>query len=296
MSVTFARTADVAAAIDGGREITVSAYTLHRGSVLAALERAGDRGAHVHVVLERAPVDGTNGGPGGTQAQNAGSLAALRAHHVDAVTTAPGEPMLHAKSAVVDGVAFLDDRNFPDSGANTVVRDDRARDVAAVANGTPSATLATTKRGALAMEATVVGRGDDVVVETESFGGSAVSKTLRAMAQSGHPPRMRVVVAASEFRTNAKERELLASLAAAGVDVRVGAADEKMAVAGSHAWLGSTNATAAYYDKVHHHDLGAQRDWGMAIDDPPMVAELRKRFEANWHAAKPLASALRELV
>jgi hypothetical protein len=298
MSLTLVSTQDVAAAIDRCREIVLTAYTLGPGSVLDALERAGDRGAKVRVVLDAAPLDDSHGGADGPQAHNAAAVSALRRHGVDAVTTRAGEPVLHLKSALVDGVAFLDDRNWPDRGANTVLRDDRPGDLTALRSLHAGArgpapisteTLAVTKRAALAMEARVVTAGADVVVETESFGGSKVSAALREMARHPDHPRMRLIVADREYATNAKERKLLASIAAAGVEVRVGAADEKMAAAGSHAWLGSTNATATFYDKERKIDLGAQRDWGTHIEEPGLVTALRERFERNWSAAVPLA-------
>ncbi len=296
MGVTFSATADVAAAIARGHEISLTAYTLKPGRVLDALVGAADAGAKVRVVLEREPLDEEHA-PDGPQAANRAALATLRAHGVDAVATDVGEPVLHLKSAIVDGVLYLDDRNWPDRGGNTVLRDDRPADVAAVARlrerapHAYSPTLATNKARALAMEAEVVARGGDIVMETESFGGSKVSAVLRGLAKEAGHPRIRLLVADREAE-KPREMQLLRSIAAAGVEVRIGHANEKMAAAGSHAWIGSTNATATFYNPQTHVDLGAQRDWGMDIDDPAMVAELRKRFEANWTAAAPLKTSL----
>ena len=65
------------------------------------------------------------------------------------------------KAAVVDGVAWLDDRNWAGSGSETVVRDSDPDDVAAVAAavaGRPGADrhLATTKAGAQRLESAVI--------------------------------------------------------------------------------------------------------------------------------------------
>jgi hypothetical protein len=58
--------------------------------------------------------------------------------------------------------------------------------------------------------------------------------------------------------------------------------DEKLAVAGSTAWMGSANATYA------RGAAGAQRDWGLTTQAPELVAALRAQFERNWRAAAPL--------
>ena len=63
-----------------------------------------------------------------------------------------------------------------------------------------------------------------------------------------------------------------------GVRVRVCKDSEKLAVAGSGAWLGSANATAAFGES----DM---IDWGLCTSDPAIVSAVRARLEAAWDGA-----------
>jgi hypothetical protein len=190
------------------------------------------------------------------------------------------------KAAVVDGVAFLDDRNFPGDGRDTIVRTRDAGEVRmvraalsgqGVAKGASTQRFATEKRAALRLEAGAIlgGSGDRVDVESEAFGFSAVSKALRARALGG--AHVRLLVAEREFRgAGTQERRGLARLIAAGVSVRVGASDEKLCVAGDRGWVGSANATFPE----------PMIDWGLATRSKPMLGAIRSAFERNWDAAR----------
>lgn len=277
------------------RQIALTAYTLRGGQVLDALAAAARRGADVRVRLERDPFDDA---AGTLHAANAAAIRTLRSAGASAELTKPGEPVLHLKAAVVDGVAWLDDRNWAAGGAQRILRDTDADDVAVVASAVAGGAgtdghLATTKSGAQRLEADVIGRAGPAPlgVESESFGPGTIYNALLHRAQAQLPTRL--VVAGREVAEpgNRRERALLARMAALGVDVRVGdpAAgdlDEKMAVAGADAWLGSANATYAYGAD------GAQRDWGMSLREPAMVDGARAAFERNWRAARPLAEVV----
>ena len=90
------------------RRIALSAYTLRAGEVLDALVAAAGRGAEVRVRLERDPLDDA---AGTLHRANAAALAALRRAGANAEATGPGEPVLHLKAALVDGVVMWNMRN-----------------------------------------------------------------------------------------------------------------------------------------------------------------------------------------
>jgi hypothetical protein len=224
-------------------------------------------------------------------------LATLRAAGARAETTAPGEPVLHMKAALVDGVAWLDDRNWAAGGAERVVRDSDADDVAAVAaalTGAPGSDghLATTKAGAQRLEADVIaGAGaGPLCVESESFGNGPIYAALLRRAEAHLPTRLLVAGREVAEPGNRLERAHLTRLAALGVGVRTGDArhgdlDEKLAVAPGDAWVGSANATYA------RGAAGAQREWGLATRIPAVREGLRAAFERNWSAAIAFAGA-----
>jgi hypothetical protein len=274
------------------RSIVLTSYTLRAGVVLDALVDAARRGAEVRVRLEGDPLDDA---AGSLHQANANALAALRAAGASASSTGPGEPVLHLKAAVVDGAAWLADRNWAGRGAERVLRDTDADDVAAVASavgGGPGADghLATTKSGAQRLEADVIaGAGNaPLAVESESFGNGPIYGALLHRAEAHRPTRL--IVAGREVAEagNRTERAHLARLAALGVEVRVGNPlrgdlDEKLAVTAADAWVGSANATYA------RGAAGAQRDWGLATRDRTVGDGLRAAFERNWSAARPPA-------
>jgi hypothetical protein len=274
--------------------IALSSYTLRPGPVLDGLLAAARRGADVRVRLERDPFDDA---AGTLHQANARALAQLRAAGAQVALRAPGEPVLHMKAAVVDGVAWLDDRNWAGGGAERVVRDSDPDDVTAVAAALAGRAghdghLATTKAAAQRLEGDVIraagpGRLD---VESESFGNGPIYAALLRRARAGLPTRLLVAGREVAEAGNRIERAHLARLAALGVAVRRGDRgrgdlDEKLAVTAGDAWIGSANATYA------RGAAGAQRDWGLATRAPAVRAGLRAAFERNWAAAIPLAGA-----
>jgi hypothetical protein len=281
------------------QQIALTAYTLREGPVLDALLAAARRGAEVSVRLERDPLDDA---AGTLHAANAATLAKLRGAGATAEATKPGEPVLHLKAAVVDGVAWLDDRNWASGGAERILRDTDADDVAAVTSavaGGPGADrhLATTKSGAQRLEGDVIAKAGSapLVLESESFGNGTIYNALLHRAEAHLFTRLIVAGREAGQAGSHTERAHLARLAALGVEVRVGNPkhndlDEKLAVAGDGAWVGSANATYA------RGTYGAQRDWGMATRDSAIVDGLRSAFERNWSAARPLVNAVKTAV
>ncbi len=275
------------------QRIHLTAYILQRGKVLNALVAAARRGAEVEVRLERDPLDDP---AGDLHRVNADALAKLQAAGASAETTKAGEPMLHLKAAVVDGVAWLDDRNWADGGAGRLVCDTDPADVAVVASavsGEPGADehLATTKAGAQQLESALIDRAGagPLAVESESFGNGAIYNALLHRAEAHLPIRLIVAGREAAQATGGFERAHLQHLAALGVAVRLGNPkhgdlNEKLAVANGSAWIGSTNATYA------RGPAGEQRDWGLTTQARPVVDGLRAAFERNWSAARPLAN------
>ena len=293
MSIALSSVAAFAAAVAGARTVDAAAYTLRDGVVRSALVTAARGGASVRVRLERDPLDDA---AGTLHRANAESVALLSAAGADAALTGPGETVLHIKAAVVDGVAWLADRNWAADGPATVVCDSDPADVAAVTaalDGSASAggQLRTTKRGAQFLEVDLLrGAGSaPVLIESESFGSGAIYAALLARARQGWPTRLLVAgrEAGQPGPAGDSERRRLARLAALGAEVRTGDPqgldfDEKLAVTSAGAWVGSANATYA------RGAAGEQRDWGLSTRLPALVDGLRAAFERNWRAARPL--------
>jgi phosphatidylserine/phosphatidylglycerophosphate/cardiolipin synthase-like enzyme len=296
LMLTLSSTGELLSSLAGAREIALTAYTLPAGRVLDGLAAAAQAGAHVRVRLEGYIYKDD----GSVTEANAAAIAKLRAAGADAQLVHPEQnapdPMLHCKAALVDGSLFLDDRNWPDDGADTIVRDDFPRDEQIVRDAVageedaPTPFFAVAKREALASEARLLYEahaGDDVIVESESFGASnRVYSAIDALGRQG--AHVRLLVSARDMRGNANEQGALKKLAADGVGVRVVDADEKLAVvSGTRGWIGSANATVAF----DHPD---QLDWGARTDAPSILVHLRQTFEKRWQSAQPLTAALRE--
>jgi phosphatidylserine/phosphatidylglycerophosphate/cardiolipin synthase-like enzyme len=276
--------ASVAAAIASGTDVSLSAYILRPGSAVEnALERAADRGARVSVTLEGNPYRGGRGADSPARA-NRRAAECLRQHGVAVRLTGRSDVPVHLKAAVVDGTAYLDDRNWTGDGHDTIVATSDARAVAAVGAalaGRAQASvpeLALDKQQALRLEARAIrgAAGDRLDVQSESFGYSCIYEALRYRAS--HGTHVRLVVSAREFahRGNVAERSALRRLRAAGVDVRVAVGEEKLCIGGDRGWVGSANATFAGRPML---------DWGLRTRDPALLRELERRFASTWSSA-----------
>ncbi len=274
----------VLAAIRQAREVSCSAYRLRPGSLFDALGAAAAAGARVQVRLG-GPLPGRDAPAG-----NGEAVKGLLALGADAALASPGGEALHLKAVIADGTLFLDDRNWPGQGRDTILATNDPNDLAAVrsalAGGPPSlgaggSGLATLKGRALELEAETIAAGapgDRVDCESESFGPGPVCAALRRRAESG--TRVRLLVGARDL--GAREVRALRGLAAAGAEVRLGDGGEKLALAGDRAWVGSANATSA---------SPATLDWGYATSAAGLVGALRARFEEGWSAGRPIAAA-----
>jgi hypothetical protein len=172
--VTLSSTRAAIQSLNSAHRVTFSAYVLRPGKMFEGLAAAARRGAAVHVRVEGSPY----GGPGLAR-ENRAALARLRACGADARAVdadGTGRKALHSKALVADGALFLDDRNWPDDGRDTVVRDDFGADVRAVASAlseTPfesSLYFAVRRDEAIALETRLLysaNPGEDVVVASE---------------------------------------------------------------------------------------------------------------------------------
>lgn len=249
-------------AIDRARSVSVIAYQLPRGKVLDALEQAARRGCSVHVRLEAKPYPDPTGG---IVRHNRSVVRELRRCGADAgFEDADASKPLHAKAADVDGTLYLDDVNFAKRG--TLLR------------VCGRAAIAWDKRSALDSERRLiesrnwVGR---VEVASETIGrGSAIYSSLLRLGVLGAHPRLLI----SREALTPQERKLIGRLESCGVDVRSCDANEKFAVAGARAWIGSANATSPY----PKNDI----DWGLVTKNRSIIAHLRRAFESRWRDAR----------
>jgi phosphatidylserine/phosphatidylglycerophosphate/cardiolipin synthase-like enzyme len=280
-------------ALRRAQTVLLTAYILRPGSVLDALEDAARRGARVTVRLEGRPY-----GKAGSQiaAENRATVRALRRCGADASladTNASNGPALHMKAAVCDGVAFLDDRNWPRQG-DTIVRDNFPADVRAIETAALTGRalrapdLCTNKRDALWSERRLLasaGKAKRVDVQSESFGASGGTYgELKWLAQSG--VACRLIVARRDLKE--KTRRALDALTRAGVSVRLSDSDEKMAlVDGKRAWIGSANCSSPFYN-------GNALEWSLRTGAPAILTRLSRRFDATWRTAQPWIADLDE--
>ena len=222
MTASIAPAGAVVRALDAARSIRLGAYVLSDGAVRRALERAGDRGADVAVTLAGEPFAGAAAATFGARAAQA-ARRELEAHHVRVRVAGAGEPTLHFKGAAIDGEAYLDDRNWTDDGADTVLRTSDAKALATVAAAldgvaSPAGALATDKPAALRDEAAAIanGSGDRIDVESETFGRSAVSKALYDRLAGGAHVRLLVTAREADAASGTAERAALDRLAGRG--------------------------------------------------------------------------------
>ena len=284
MSITLSSINELSAAIRRASHVEFGSFVLGGGPVRDALAAAAERGADVDVVLARRPYAT---GAGGAR-ENAGSAEILRDAGAHVTLMHGRATWFHVKGAVCDGVAYLDDRNFPRTD-QTVLRDDDPNDVALVSaaihgTGTTSPTLATEKDDALWQEANLIrgATGKPVIVETETFGPGIVSSALRLHAQSGAPTTL---IVSPEVAAKPQTRAMLRGMRSAGVEVHETGSSEKCALAGDTVWVGSANASFAF------GDAGKQIDWGVVTREPHVVDAVRAALARDLGRTPLRASA-----
>ncbi|MEO9264269.1 MAG: hypothetical protein ABI282_09250 [Candidatus Baltobacteraceae bacterium] len=285
--LALSSTTDVVAAVRSARDVSLAAYILRPGPVESALVDAARHGARVRVRLEGQPFGDVRGD---LAAGNRRAIEELRSAGADArLAHEPGsaEPPLHLKALVTGDAVYLDDRNWAGDGEETIVRDTFSQDRRMVADAIagkadpPSPFFAAEKHDALASAARLLDsctKRDDVALESESFGAyNSTYYALDDLAKRGCAPR--ILIADREFESNPKERAAVEALERDGADVRITASDEKFALVGNRAWIGSANATAAF-------DRPDQLDWSVRTDNAAIVARERVVFEKRWQSAQ----------
>lgn len=280
--VQLSSTQALLGAMRRAHRISLASYTIGRGPVLDALLQAAHRGAVVRVRLEGFLYSGSE-----IQRENAEAAALLAKAGADVAlvhrSADATDPMLHLKGAAIDNAAFLDDRNWRAAPDDTIVRSTSRSEVRMIkdavnGNGDDALpSLAVRKRDALDSEAEVIRsarHGDRVLVESESFGSSnaVYSAIERAIARGAH---VDVLLSSRDVVRNPRERAAIARLKSEGVRVKESGTGEKFAVAGTRAWIGSANASAAF----SHPD---QLDWGACSRSGALLAHLRRAFARAW--------------
>src|SRR5579884_1470920 len=138
------------------------------------------------------------------------------------------------------------------------------------------AALALRKDEALRREAALIEGAphDPVLVETETIGRGPLSHALREHAAAGAATTLIVAPAPARKRS---EAETIRELRAHGVRVLTGGSDEKMALAGDAAWIGSANGTSTYYTGKdgRPRPAGDQIEWGLVTREPRLVDAVR---------------------
>lgn len=268
MTLSLSSVPDVLARIGSAHDVAFGSYFLPRGGMRDALVDAARRGAHVDVTLQADPYRNPFGGR-----CNADAARMLRAAGATVSLLPSASAPFHLKAAVCDGVAYLDDRNWTKRGPEIVVGDDDPTDVGLVrdalaGHGGADAALATRKDVALAREVALVEGARDVpvIVETERVATSPLTRALREHARAGAPTTL---VVARATRRSPQEASAIKQLVADGVAVRVGGSNQKLALAGRAAWIGSGNATGA------SGRTAGQLEWGMLTRDRTLVGAVR---------------------
>ena len=94
----------------------------------------------------------------------------------------------------------------------------------------------------------------------------STSPLTRALRRSARARRADDARRRARAHASHREAHAIAALARAGVDVREGGANEKLALAGDAAWIGSCNATGAA------GRVARQLEWGLVTRDPALVS------------------------
>ena len=280
MGLTLSSCAAAVARIGRAREIAFGAYVLRDGAMREALLAAARRGASVRVTLQRDPYGDQNGGEA---AANAAAAAALRAAGARVRLLSRRAAPFHLKAVVCDGVAFLDDRNWPLDGG-LVVADDDARDVALIAaalrgSGGDDGALSTRKDAALEREAALIAATPldaPLVVGSESFGAGPVANALFERARSGGASTLVI----DPCDVDRRRAGVLHALSRAGVHVRNSVAGEKFVLAGDRAWIGSANATYAGGERAD------QIEWGVVTSAPALLDAVRALAAGSARTAR----------
>jgi hypothetical protein len=304
--------------VPNGRTICLSAWDLS-SNVVSALETAAHNGASVTVIT---PLSQNRSNSAGIA-----TIVAAGGHAKYEYTSSPGTPAssiayqqapmdIHAKFALIDGVAYMDGHNW--FNTDVVMRDGFARDFAAIqadltafpalppsGNGT---TFSTDKQISLHTESDYIqgisgflNASSEFDFITESFNPNPprsgpveynddVYAGLCQIAASASAPTMHVIVERfSGYSSTARAALQNLMLHDPNAFVRTdNHGHEKISMFRPAAggaplrgvWFGSSNSTTT--------DLF---DWGMDLSDTGVMTALASYFDAEWSGASPIPAA-----
>ena len=279
-SVSVVAFTTVTSAITSGHNVCVSAYVFTT-AMFDALQTAAQNGEKVTVVL-----------PNEEKSSDSSDASTLQSAGATIVWD-PGSPNdnpLHAKLAIVDGVAYLDGRNWDTT--DVTITDGVPADYTAIENAlnldpTSSTNLDTLKSYSIAREDAFIngaGATSGVTVQfmSESFGSDTNTVTaLENAAEAG--ATVRVIVLSSDESGNSTEEAALNAMKADGVQIRLNPASgsEKMTLISnqSTAWFGSANATTYSTTATNYID------WGMTVTSASVISTLQSYFNSTWSSS-----------
>lgn len=255
-------------AVSFAHTITVSAFTISpRGPMMGALVSAAASGAHITIILDRDAFGG---------ALRMNEETTDRAQRSGIRVLQSGDA-LHIKIALVDGAAFVSDRNWTRDGlifADPLPADRDLLTAALQGRTGQNGHLWTRKADALRAEAALLAMraGRMVFVSTESF--NAYTPVYRELlTRAGEGDQVYLLVTQTEYNEDSRDRAAVATLSRDGVHVHISTSDDKFAVDGTHVWAGSANLTSG---------LPNQIDFGLTLSDGTIATQLRNVFQAEW--------------
>jgi predicted small lipoprotein YifL len=291
-------------ALEASKQACISVYT-PSGEVMSAMETAARNGSAVTVIF---PAEEYT-----SEESNASTLAGDGVHVVWLQDTQSPEYVIsatpaaeyiansylpiHAKFALVDGVAYMDGHNWFESDPTDVILEDQnpadytaiQTDLTTFPSAPPTVTgsnyvFTTDKYNSLNEEASMinaagVGAGDTILFMSESFldyGNSAPESVFNALLTSAKAGAAVYVVVEGTI-TSSYEACALSILAYNGANIRVqsaGGSEKILMISNSTtvtaAWMGSSNMTD--YDYI---------DWGMTIpvSNTSLITELQGNYD-----------------
>lgn len=267
--------------LSAGHSVCFSAYVFSTDS-FNALDAAAKAGATETVVLPQEE--------SGLDSAKAATLQSDGATIVWDPGSSGGDNPLHAKLAIVDGIAYLDGRNW--DSTDVVIDDGTSADFTPIENAlnlnpTSSTNLDTLKSNSLAREVSYINGGtysSSVTLRymTESFGTNPdVNAALEAAAQSG--ATVKIIVLKSDESGNTTEQAELTTLKNDGAQIRLNPAggSEKVSLLSnsSSGWFGSANSTKDTTTSTNYID------WGMTVTDATVLSSLSSYFDTTWSSS-----------
>jgi phosphatidylserine/phosphatidylglycerophosphate/cardiolipin synthase-like enzyme len=285
------------------RSVKLEVYILTEQGIVDGLIAAKNRGVDVQVMVEPRPYN--PGNPHAPLPVNHKAVNALRAGGVPVNDTNPAYTYTHAKfMSVDDATTFVSTANFTRTGLGTdpkgnreyVVEDHVAADVTefvkvfaadaarqAYTPANPSSVISPVNARTQILDVMASAK-KDLLIADEVAGDPQVTEAIRAAAARG----VRVRALLEDFKPSASEPDPLnyqtaRAWTAAGASVRLMTKPTLHAKAivadGRSMYVGSENLTT--------NSLDHNREIGLRLDDPALVAPVLKTTEGDWANAHP---------